>query len=106
VVTGFELVRSIRNNSVNRGTPVILLSEEVNEQAQHLCKSLGVLATLTIKEIDTLLIDIVETRVKTESDKPWIKLEKDQGKSDSRINDTNWKESSLKHSGPSLLPQA
>jgi CheY-like chemotaxis protein len=106
VVTGFELVRSIRNNSVNRSTPVILLSEEMNEQTRHLSKSLGVLATLTTKEIDTLLVDIIETCVKTESDKPWVRLKKDDVRSDVLMNNTDWKQSSLEHSGPSLLPQA
>ena len=32
VVTGFELVRSIRTHSVNRNTPVIFLADEVDEK--------------------------------------------------------------------------
>ena len=32
VVTGFELIRSIRTNSVNRDTPVIFLSDKIDER--------------------------------------------------------------------------
>jgi CheY-like chemotaxis protein len=31
VVTGFELVRSIRTHSINRNTPVVLLADEIDE---------------------------------------------------------------------------
>ncbi len=32
VVTGFELVRSIRTHSVNRNTPVIFIADQVDEK--------------------------------------------------------------------------
>jgi len=74
VVTGFELIRSVRTNSINRSTPVILVSEEIDEKTQHLGNALGVAALLSIKEIDPLLAEIVKEQVKTEPDKKWAEL--------------------------------
>ena len=36
VVTGFEVVRSIRTNSVNRQTPVILVCDELTDKVKYL----------------------------------------------------------------------
>ena len=74
VVTGFELVRSVRTNSINRNTPVVLISEEIDEKIQHLGNALGVAALVSLKEIDFLLADIVREQVKTEPDKKWTEL--------------------------------
>ncbi|MBA4055663.1 MAG: hypothetical protein C0490_13190 [Marivirga sp.] len=74
VVTGFELIRSIRTNSINRSTPVILISDEIDEKTQHLGNALGVAAMLSNTEIDFLLADIVKHQVKTEPDKKWAEL--------------------------------
>lgn len=74
VVTGFELVRSVRTNSINRSTPVVLISEEIDEKIQHLGNALGVAALVSLKEIDFLLADIVREQVKTEPDKKWTEL--------------------------------
>ncbi len=41
VVTGFELIRSIRTNSVNRDTPVIFLSDKIDDKAERLSNALG-----------------------------------------------------------------
>jgi DNA-binding response OmpR family regulator len=41
VVTGYELVRSIRTISVNSATPVIFLSDKVDAKAEHLGQALG-----------------------------------------------------------------
>lgn len=40
VVTGFELVRSIRTNSVNRQTPVIFVADAISDKVQHLAAAL------------------------------------------------------------------
>src|SRR5678815_4731413 len=40
VVTGFELIRSIRTNSINRETPVIFLSDKIDDKAEHLSNAL------------------------------------------------------------------
>lgn len=40
VITGFELIRSIRNSSVNRNTTVIFMADEVNATALYLSAAL------------------------------------------------------------------
>ena len=40
IVTGYELVRAVRTYSVNRGTPVIFLADEVNEKTEKLGQAL------------------------------------------------------------------
>ena len=52
VVTGFELIRSIRTNSVNRDTPVIFLSDKIDDKAEHLSNALGVEAVLLMDDIN------------------------------------------------------
>lgn len=74
VVTGFELVRSIRTNSINRTTPVIFISDVVDHKTQHLGNALGVAGMLAMKDIDGMLADIVNDRVTTEPDKEWKDL--------------------------------
>ena len=73
VVTVFELVRTIRNNSVNKTTPVIFLSEQVDSKIEQLGNALGVAAMLANKEMDGLA-SIVNERVYPEPDKTWSDL--------------------------------
>ena len=74
VVTGFELVRSIRTHSVIRNTPVIFLADEVDEKTQHLGNALGVAAMLVSGDVDNRLAEIVQENVKPEADKDWNDL--------------------------------
>ena len=74
VVTGFELIRSIRTNSINRNTPVIFISDEVDEKTQHLGNALGVAAMLALHEVDIRLADVIREQVTTEPDKKWSAL--------------------------------
>lgn len=74
VVTGFELVRSVRTNSVNRNTPVIFVSDLVDEKTLHLGNALGAAAMLAMTEVDHLLAGIVNDQVKPEPDKKWNDL--------------------------------
>lgn len=74
VITGFELVRTIRNNSVNKSTPVIFLSEQIDSKVEHLGNALGVAAMLANKEMDGRLASIVNERVQPEPDKTWNDL--------------------------------
>ena len=74
VVTGFELIRSVRTNSINRNTPVIFISDEVDEKTQHLGNALGVAAMLALKDVDIRLAAIVNEQVTTEPDKKWSEL--------------------------------
>ena len=64
VVTGFELVRSVRTNSVNRHTPVIFLSDKIDDKAQHLSNALGAEAVLSMEDVSHKLPAIVKERVK------------------------------------------
>jgi DNA-binding response OmpR family regulator len=67
VVTGFELIRSIRTNSVNRNTPVIFLSDKIDEKAKHLSNALGAEAVLLMEDVSHRLERIVRERVKIAS---------------------------------------
>jgi CheY-like chemotaxis protein len=72
VITGFELVRSIRNNSINKNVPVIFISDEVvDAKTTHLGNALGVAAMLAMPEVNNRLADIVNQRVKQEPDRTW-----------------------------------
>ena len=64
VVTGFELIRSIRTNSVNRDTPVIFLSEKIDDKAEHLSNALGVEAVLLMDDVNHRLAGLVQEHVK------------------------------------------
>ncbi len=64
VVTGFELVRSIRTNSINRSTPVIFLADEINTKTAHLGEALGVAGMLGIEDMSDKLENLVSEKVK------------------------------------------
>ena len=74
VVTGFELVRSIRTNSVNRRVPVIFLSDKVDEKIEKLGNTLGAVGIMSNSELQDQLAAIVEEQVKIEPDKNWSDL--------------------------------
>jgi len=74
VVTGFEMIRSVRTNSINRQTSVVIVCEEMDEKTIHLGQALDVLAILPSKEIDSSLSDIVAQKVKVLPDKTWSEL--------------------------------
>jgi DNA-binding response OmpR family regulator len=71
VITGFELVRSIRTNSVNKNVPVIFLADELDAKTEHLGNALGVAGMLAMQEVDNRLANMVSERVKPEADKTW-----------------------------------
>jgi CheY-like chemotaxis protein len=70
VVTGFELVRSIRTHSVNRNTPVIFLADEMNAKTEHLGNALGVAGMIITQDLDQKLAPMVSESVK-EPDNGW-----------------------------------
>ena len=72
VVTGFELIRSIRTNSVNRDTPVIFLSDKIDEKAEHLSNALGVEAVLLMEDVNHRLAGLVHEHVKIASKRDQI----------------------------------
>ena len=71
VITGFELVRSIRTNSVNRNAPVIFIADQVDYKTEQLGNALGVAGMLLVQELRNRLADIVEENVRPEPDKSW-----------------------------------
>ncbi|HEY5919878.1 MAG TPA: hypothetical protein VIU13_20810, partial [Chryseolinea sp.] len=74
VVTGFEMIRSVRTNSINRQTPVIILSDEIDERTTLLGQALDVMAMIPTKDIDSRLSDLVGEQVKVMPDKKWNEL--------------------------------
>ena len=74
VVTGFELVRSIRTNSVNRRAPVIFLTDNIDEKTKKLGSALGALAIMSPDELHHQLGLIVQEQVKIQPDKKWPDL--------------------------------
>ena len=74
VVTGFEMIRSVRTNSINRQTPVIFLCDEIDERSTHLGQALDVLAMIPTKDVDGRLSDLVAHQVKVMPDKRWSEL--------------------------------
>jgi PleD family two-component response regulator len=74
VITGFELVRSIRTNSVNKNVPVIFIADQLDAKTEHLGNALGVAGMLATNDVDNRLADLVTERVKAEPDRSWEDL--------------------------------
>jgi CheY-like chemotaxis protein len=74
VVTGFELVRSLRTNSVNKHVPVIFIADNVDAKTEHLGNALGVAGMLATRDVDERLHGIVQESVKPEPDRTWHEL--------------------------------
>jgi DNA-binding response OmpR family regulator len=71
VITGFELIRSIRTNSVNKRVPVIFIADKVDAKTEHLGHALGVSSMLNALDVDQQLPGIVNDRIRTGSDRQW-----------------------------------
>ena len=81
MVTGFELVRSMRTSSVNKNTPVIFLADNcVDEKTEYLGNALGVSAMMAMGEVEASLADLVEQKVKINPKKDLISLLSDPGR--------------------------
>jgi CheY-like chemotaxis protein len=74
VITGFELVRSIRTNSQNKKVPVVFVADEVNAKTEHLGNALGVVAMMALQDLSGKLSQVVTDNVKTAPDKTWDNL--------------------------------
>jgi CheY-like chemotaxis protein len=74
VITGFELVRSLRTNSINKYTPVIFLTELITEKTEHLSNALGVGDTFQLQHLSEKLADVVCEKVKATPDLRWEDL--------------------------------
>ncbi|HEX5169656.1 MAG TPA: response regulator [Cyclobacteriaceae bacterium] len=74
VITGYEVVRSIKTTSVNKHSPVILLTEEITEKAEHLGHALGVIDVIGEKDLVDRLPALVHQNVKPLPDNNWEDL--------------------------------
>jgi DNA-binding response OmpR family regulator len=63
VVTGFELVRSLRTYSVNRTTPVIFLADTVDNKTERLGEALGAAALLAHCNVNLELPGMISQQV-------------------------------------------
>lgn len=59
VITGFEMIRSLRTYSANKNTSVVFITDKVTEAIQRLSKGLGTEATISVCEVRTRLANIV-----------------------------------------------
>lgn len=59
VITGFELIRSLRTHSINDLTPVVFIADELTGKSEHLAKALEVLGTLKRSSLDKDLEPLV-----------------------------------------------
>lgn len=74
VITGYELVRSVKTNSVNKHTPVILLADEITEKVTHLGDALGVVEVIEHNELELKLSTTVYQVAKPAPDNKWEDL--------------------------------
>ena len=74
VITGFDMVRSLRTNSVNKNTPVVFVAEEFNKEMESLGVALHASDMLTPADVDTRLASIVRDQVRAAPDNRWEDL--------------------------------
>lgn len=74
VITGFELVRSIRTNSVNKNVPVIFIADNVDAKTEHLGNALGVAGMLATVDVDNRLALMVQENTKSDNGKQWAPI--------------------------------
>ena len=72
VVTGFEVVRNVRTNSVNKNVPVFfLVEEELTQKINQLGASLGVTGMLYWKDLGKQIAPMVREQVVVHPDILW-----------------------------------
>ncbi len=72
VVTGFEVVRNVRTNSVNKNVPVFfLVDEELTEKITQLATSLNVTGTLYWKDLADQIAPMIKEQVVVPPDILW-----------------------------------
>jgi CheY-like chemotaxis protein len=73
VITGFELVRSIRNHSRNNDTPVIFICDKLDEKMIALGNSLAALGMLGLEDIQSKLYSLVVDNVRSGTEDLFLK---------------------------------
>lgn len=74
VITGFELVRSLKTNSVNKHTPIVFVADQINDKVEHMANALGVASLLRLTEFNERLATIIDEQVKVAPDTNWDDL--------------------------------
>ena len=74
VITGFELVRSLRTNSINKYTPVVFIAEVITEKLEHLSNALGVGDVFRLQDLNDGLTHVVYEKVRVTPDLKWEDL--------------------------------
>lgn len=78
VITGFELVRSLRTNSVNKHTPVIFIADKINKDMESLGYALKASGMVKPADMSERLVSIVHDQVKAAPDNRWEDLLKSE----------------------------
>ena len=71
VVTGFEVIRNVRSNSVNKNVPVFFLIEELTEKINQLANLLGVTGILYMKDLGHQITPMIKEQVVVHPDILW-----------------------------------
>lgn len=71
VVTGFEVIRNVRTNSINKNVPVFFLIEELTEKISQLANALGITGTIYLKDLEHRIAAMVKEEVVVSPDILW-----------------------------------
>jgi CheY-like chemotaxis protein len=74
VITGYELVRSIKTNSMNKNTPSIFLVDQKTDKMDLLGSALGITAIIGADEVADRLLPAIEENVRPVADVRWEDL--------------------------------
>ncbi len=75
VVTGFEMIRSMRNNSINHSTPVVFITPEPDDGVTYLSNALQAMALVAETNITAELYGVVSANVVAAPARKWMPLE-------------------------------
>ena len=59
MITGYEMIRSLRNHSINAQTTVVFVADEIDEKSEYLAKALGVAGVLSCDTMSLQLQTLV-----------------------------------------------
>ena len=74
VITGDELIRSIKTNSMNKNTPSIFLVDQKTDKMTLLGSALGITAIIPVNELADQLLPVIDKNVKPMADIKWEDL--------------------------------
>jgi DNA-binding response OmpR family regulator len=63
VITGFELIRSLRTQSINSATTVVFVTDEIDSKARYLSDALGVADMLTNDSVSEKLHELLAEKI-------------------------------------------